>query len=130
MVRIPEDALEDTTPRWLRERRKHPRVEIQPGMLRVSLHSLAEFLDQFALNISTGGMFIACPRPFPIGTRLRFRFDLGPEDPPFSGECEVRWVRDAGNGPKGIGVAFLDLDEAGRELVRRIVETQRQEIRG
>lgn len=130
MVHSTEDVLDDSTPRWLRERREQTRVEIQPGMLRVSLHSLAEFLDQFALNVSTGGMFITCPRPIPIGTRLRFSFDLGPEDPPFRGECEVRWVRDAGDGPKGIGVAFLDLDEAGRELVHHIVETQRQELEG
>lgn len=128
MVRIPEDTVDDATPGWLRERRKQTRVEIQPGAIRITLHSLADFLDQFALN--TGGMFITCPRPFPVGTRLRFRFDLGPEDTPFSGECEVRWVRDAGDGPKGMGVAFLDLDEAGRELVRRIVETQRQELQG
>ncbi len=111
------------------ERRIESRIELTPGALRISLDSLADFLELYAVNISTGGMFISCPRVLPIGTTFAFSFDVGPEDAALQGRAEVRWVRDSEHeGPRGIGVAFLDLDEAARTIVQRIVATQRREL--
>ena len=111
------------------ERRIEPRIELTPGTLRVSLDSLADFLELYAVNVSTGGMFISCPRVLPIGTTFAFSFDVGPDDAPLHGRAEVRWVREAAHdGPRGIGVAFLDLDDATRSIVQRIVATQRREL--
>lgn len=113
------------------DRRIEPRIELTPGTLRVALDSLADFLELYAVNVSTGGMFISCPRLLAVGTRFSFSFDLGPDEPSLRGQAEVRWVRESEHGgPRGIGVAFLDLDAAARAIVTRIVATQRRELHG
>lgn len=114
------------------ERRGQRRIELEPGALRIQTGSLAAFLDEYALNISSGGFFLATRRTLPVGTRFSFSFELGPEDLPLRGVAEVRWLREAARegGPGGMGVAFVELDDETRRIVNQIVATQRLELGG
>jgi hypothetical protein len=67
------------------------------------------WLQGLLRNLSIGGMFVATPRTFPIGTRVRARFSSGRGREPNEIEARVTWARQVGTdeGPAGIGVAFV-----------------------
>ena len=73
-------------------------------------------------NISCGGIFVATDMPAEKGTVLRVRFSFPNFDAPVEADVQVQWVRDRyseGEGLKGMGVAFVDLDP---EVVAKINE--------
>lgn len=50
-----------------------------PATLRIRLKysDEAHFIERYSMNISRGGIFIATRTPKPVGTHLRFEFQLG-----------------------------------------------------
>ena len=88
------------------------------------------FLDQFAHNISRGGMFLASEEVFPPGTVIRFQFLLEEEGEELEGTGIVSWVREEGTryAPRGMGIRFVELSPALKAWIRRITETQRKEV--
>lgn len=62
-------------------------------------------------NISTGGAFIACADPLPIGTELYIELYLPRTEEPLELSAEVRWLIPPGDEPDdvGMGVEFLDV---------------------
>src|SRR5215467_10851756 len=59
-------------------------------------------------NLSIGGMFVATPRPLPIGARVMARVSSAEGDQPDEIEARVSWSRRAGTdeAPAGVGLAF------------------------
>jgi len=59
-------------------------------------------------NLSLGGMFVATPRPLPIGTRVVARLSSAEGGKPDEIEARVSWSRRAGTDelPAGVGLAF------------------------
>lgn len=90
--------------------------------------SVLDFVDTQSMNISETGMFIETEAPAPIGSKIEFNFALGDGYTLLHGTAEVtRVIR---TGPvNGMGVRFLDLDDANRTLIARIVEVNSQEGR-
>lgn len=108
------------------DRRRALRVDLRPDGLRVELVTLADFLELYALNISSTGMFIRSDKALPIGTRFQFRFDFLRDQEPLTGIGEVVWLREGPGG--GLGIRFVELSPAARAMVATIVETQRHEV--
>jgi uncharacterized protein (TIGR02266 family) len=86
----------------------------------------AEFVRESA-DVSYSGMFVLTAEPPAAGTKVAFDI-LDPERGRIaSGTALVRWVR-AEKGlpgkPGGMGLQFLDLDEASHRWIARIVERQ------
>jgi hypothetical protein len=59
-------------------------------------------------NLSIGGMFVAMPRPLPIGTGVVARYSSA-EGEPDEIEARVSWSRAAGTDgtPGGVGLEFI-----------------------
>jgi uncharacterized protein (TIGR02266 family) len=82
------------------------------------------------MNLSGKGVFLATPTPAPVGTRVEVTLALALE----SGirhlrlPAEVRWVNGRSGFsvrvPPGMGLAFADLPENARDLVRRFIREQ------
>jgi hypothetical protein len=68
------------------------------------------YLLGIADNVSLGGLFIATPRPFPVGTLVFLDLYPGGDTAakPFSARAVVRW-RQIWRGPRGMGLQFFEL---------------------
>ena len=99
-----------------------------PVSLKVRFKSATvdEFIEQYARDISRGGLFIKSKEPMPIGMLLKFEFQLKDESRLIHGVGRVVWKRDAAdaNGdeaPPGMGIKFIKMDPESRVTVERIV---------
>jgi uncharacterized protein (TIGR02266 family) len=84
------------------------------------------FVNECAANISLKGMFITAWVPEPRGSVFLFEVQVADRQCLIHGVGEVVWVREAEESPdrpSGMGVRFLKLDEASREVVNGMVET-------
>lgn len=96
-----------------------------PAVLRIRLKhaSVDAFIERFSVNISRGGIFIASRTPQPVGTVLRFEFQLSQGTPVVRGEGEVLWVKafdpEAPTKPHGMGVRFTRIDTESRAVIDR-----------
>jgi uncharacterized protein (TIGR02266 family) len=98
-----------------------------PVSLKVRFKSatLDEFMEQYAKDISRGGVFIKSKQPMPIGTLLKFEIQLKDESPLIHGVGRVVWKKEAGDAaddsPSGMGIKFIRMDPECRALVDKIV---------
>jgi len=109
-----------------KERRIHPRKDVSLRV-RVKAENVDEFVDQFAHNISKGGLFLRSQKPYPVDTILQFEIQLKDGSKVLRGKGKVTWSQPPpGPGEKprscGMGVKFVGLDAASRALVMRILE--------
>lgn len=77
-----------------------------------------------AHNLSLGGIFLKTLLPLDPGTLLRCAFHLPDGNPPLIALARVAWTRPASpirDQPGGMGVRFLDLKEADRRRLDRMV---------
>jgi uncharacterized protein (TIGR02266 family) len=84
------------------------------------------FAEEWATNLSPGGMFLRSRQPQPVGTRVNFEVKIAEGVRVLRGAATVRWVREAGDpaGPPGMGVQFLQLDEPSRLLIDRMLASR------
>jgi len=97
------------------DRRGHQRAPVD---LQVSLKfpSVQQFLSAYAGDVSESGMFIRTEGPaHQPGQLVTLRFDAG-EERIVQGKARVVRVEAA-----GMGVEFVELDEASRRLIEMIV---------
>jgi uncharacterized protein (TIGR02266 family) len=103
-----------------------------PATLRIRLKYTDEatFVEKYSVNISRGGIFIATRSPKPVGTLLRFEFQLAQGEPLIRGEGSVVWVRpfDAAQPERshGMGVRFTKLDGESRRVIERALSWKEQ----
>jgi len=99
--------------------------------VHIDVSSEHNFWSGLSMNMSEGGVFVATHRLVPIGTVLTLDMDLPNHDEPISVLAEVRWTR-AYTGqddvPPGLGLQFVDLDDAALAIVRRFVSTTREPL--
>jgi len=110
------------------ERRKAARAGVK-GRVEIRFDTFTSFVVHYVTNLSAGGMFIRTSDVRPPGTLLEFRLTLGDGETTVHGTAEVVWARASGlqpKGPAGMAVRFLDLDEGGREAVRRAIEREQE----
>jgi len=96
--------------------------------VRLRYDSVLDFVDTQSMNISRTGMFIVTDTPAPLGSRLDFEFSLSDGFVLLKGVAEV--VRVASGGiVAGMGLRFLDLDDAYQQVIDRIVAVNTDEGR-
>ncbi len=88
------------------------------------------FIQKYAVNISRGGIFIATRTPKPVGTVVRFEFQLASAQPVIRGEGQVIWVKDFDPAQPqrvhGMGLRFLRLDPESRAMVDRALAWKKE----
>lgn len=107
-----------------------------PVALKVRFKSATvdEFMEQYARDISRGGLFIKSKSPMPVGTLLKFEVQLKDESPVIRGVGRVVWKREpqeaaGSDAPSGMGIKFIRMDAECRAFVEKIV-SQRGEAPG
>lgn len=109
------------------ETRKDKRA---PVALKVRFKSATvdEFIEQYAGDISRGGIFIKTKTPMAVGTLLKFDFQLKDESRLIHGVGRVVWRREpeeAGDElPAGMGIKFIKMDPKSRTLVEQIASSR------
>ena len=97
------------------EQRRHQRRDVDIS-IHLSLDSDSQFFIYQGLNVSRGGLFVACEPPLAVGTSLRVRFVLpGWELYPVESDAVVRWTRTEPLG--GVGLEFVELSAAARMMI-------------
>jgi molecular chaperone DnaK len=94
--------------------------------VKLSYGSVDEFVERFATNISRGGVFIRTRDPKPLGTQVDLELRLSQGDLVVRARGVVRWIAEEDRAARppaapGMGIEFLALDEASRQVVERIV---------
>jgi uncharacterized protein (TIGR02266 family) len=96
---------------------------------KVSVHVLYQPAGQSAtvetqlVNLSTSGMYLASRGPLlDIGATVEFQFSLDDGLVVMKGTAKVMRVADDGDGERGMGLRFVELDAETRSLVDRIVD--------
>ena len=90
------------------------------GLLVKLKHSdVGSFIEEFATNLSPGGMFIRSRQPQPVGTPVKFEVQIAGGVRVLRGAAVVRWIRHPEDpaGPPGMGVQFTDVDGASQALI-------------
>jgi uncharacterized protein (TIGR02266 family) len=105
------------------EQRLEPRAESE---IRIEYRSVDNFVADYALNISKGGLFIQTEHPLPRGTRVRLVFSLPDLPVIFDLSGVVQWINRAGSEePCGMGIQFLNLDEKIRQRIEKHIKSIR-----
>lgn len=106
----------------MREQRSHERMSINKEFA-----SIDEFIAEYVMDISEGGVFIRSRSPLPVGTRVNLKFSVILDDfETVEGEGEV--VRVVGDGEQtGMGVRFIELTDESRRVVDEVVRRRAAE---
>ncbi|HKE17320.1 MAG TPA: TIGR02266 family protein [Kofleriaceae bacterium] len=98
-----------------------------PVTLKIKFKSstLEQFIERYSVDISHGGIFIRTKDPLPVGTNLKFEFQLKDSSPLITGDGTVVWTRDfdptrSGVAP-GMGVRFDRLPSESQEVLEQIL---------
>ncbi len=91
--------------------------------MKLSYAGMDEFIERYATNVSEGGLFIRTKTPKPVGTPVAFKIDLANGQRVLQGSGTVKWIREAADssGPAGMGIAFRNLDDASRGIVKQLL---------
>lgn len=101
------------------ERRQLRRQQFQLAV-RVRLDSIDQLINEYARDLSLGGMSLRLNTLAEIGEKIYLEFSLRDGDPEISVFAQVKWVKAHDHGCYA-GVEFLDLDEQGREFIRQVL---------
>lgn len=100
----------------MRDQRSHERMSINKEFA-----SIDEFIAEYVMDISEGGVFIRSRSPLPVGTRVNLKFSVILDDfETIEGEGEVVRVVDEGE-QTGMGVRFIELTPESRAVVDEVV---------
>ncbi len=104
----------------------HPSVTSEsPFRVRLRYAAFDTFIEKFGPNVTRGGVFLASKTPFPVGTTFAFEIQLAGGEVALAGDGKVTWIKpfDPATPQKahGMGVQFLRLDAASRELLGQIL---------
>jgi len=107
----------------LNTRRRYPRISTN---LQVSFEDFKGIFFEYTRDISRSGVFIEMSSPLPVGTRLRLSFSVPPpfDHPVLAYARVVRSVPASSEGPGGVGVDFIFLDENSEHIIDALVSSQ------
>lgn len=103
------------------DRRRHPRTPLSL-LVQFRFNSFEDFLAEYALNISPGGMFIRTDKPFEEGAVIYLQFSLKDGSPLIEGMGKVVRVNPPGveGRESGMGIEFENFDEESMALIHDI----------
>ena len=92
--------------------------------LRLHYETLEAFIEEFALFVARGGMFLPTNSAVAIGDEVKFEVRLANDFPALIGLGSVQWQRpatSAPNLPAGIGVRFSRMTRESRDVVMSLL---------
>jgi uncharacterized protein (TIGR02266 family) len=105
-----------------RKDRQHPRTDVS---WPVSMETSEGTIKAEVKNISMGGAFICCEKPFPIGEMFDVTM-VGPDKEPVIATAKVVWsnanVPDNKVINRGMGVRFIKMSDRHIQLVRQVCQ--------
>jgi uncharacterized protein (TIGR02266 family) len=107
------------------DRRRFPRI---PTSLQISFEDFKGIFFEYTRDVSRSGVFIEMEDPLPVDSCLRLSFSL-PEpfhSPVLAYGRVVRQVKQSPDHPGGVGVRFIQIDEANRRMIDALVAAQPQ----
>lgn len=111
------------------DRREHPRLPLEL-LVQFRLPSMDEFMREYASNISVGGMFIRTGTPHPEGSRVYLQFRLEDGSKIIEGLGQVVHVNPPEANNPGMGVEFINLDDASRAFIEELVNQRLGDVEG
>lgn len=113
------------------EPRKSPREKFLGLNVRYKSASVEDFIENHAVDIGRGGFFVKTPKPFALGTLVKFEIKIASDESVLSGVGCVVWRRELEAGavavpgkPAGMGVKFLKLEPGARAVLERLLTTK------
>ena len=103
-----------------RQRRAYVRAPLGL-MVQFRLDDLDTFMQEYAGNISQGGMFIRTSQPQPVGNLVYFQMSLVGGEQLLEGLGRVVHVNGASDDNPGMGLEFVNLDAASQARIDDIV---------
>lgn len=104
------------------DKRRHPRVPLNV-LVQFRFRTFDDFLAEYSLNISPGGIFIQTQTPREQGAIVYFQFALQDGSPLIEGMGQVVRVNappGEPHRPSGMGVEFMNLDDESASLIAEI----------
>lgn len=98
-----------------------------PITLKIKFKSsnLDQFIERYSVDVSRGGIFIRTKEPLPVGTQLRFEFQLQDASALIAGDGTVVWIREHDPARQGVapgmGVRFDKLAAESQKVLDRIL---------
>jgi type IV pilus assembly protein PilZ len=105
---------------------KHPRAKTT---FKVDYRTPEALFNEFAENISEGGLFIQTDNPLEVGTEIILEFYLPLLKEPIRVKGRVEWHTDLpgiNREPPGMGVSFQGLSAEDKEKINRVVRELRK----
>src|SRR5689334_23005828 len=102
-----------------------------PITLKIKFKSsnLDQFIERYSVDVSRGGIFIRTKEPLPVGTQLRFEFQLQDASALIAGDGTVVWIREHDPARQGVapgmGVRFDKLAAESQKVLDKIL-TEKQ----
>ncbi len=97
----------------------------------VAYRTVGSFLTDWATNISRGGLFINTRKPLPVGTAVKILIQLPGASFPFQLGGRVTRITEYDNRANmvpGMGVEFVDVDDAQRRELEAFVDRLRKQL--
>ena len=101
------------------EKRKYPRAPLNV-LVQFRFDTFDEFLAEYSLNISPGGIFIKTEHPREEGSVIYLQFALRDGSKLIEGMGKVVRVNPPGSQAAGMGVEFLNFDDESMALIEEI----------
>jgi uncharacterized protein (TIGR02266 family) len=114
------------------ERRRHRRAQL-PAIRATYETAGGDRAEGSVHDLGIGGAFVRAPLPLPVGKRIMLELAIEGEKGPITTTARVVWKRDVSAGedqPAGMGLVFLDLDDAAQALVARLTSTRERTVIG
>src|SRR6476619_7324241 len=111
----------------------HTRRDMRtPITLKIKFKSsnLDQFIERYSVDVSRGGIFIRTKEPLPVGTQLRFEFQLQDASSLIAGDGTVVWIREHDPARQGVapgmGVRFDKLAPDSQRVLDRILNEKQK----
>ena len=101
------------------ERRRYPRSTLSI-LVQYRFNTFEDFLAEYSLNISLGGIFIRTEDPRAEGSIVYLQFSLQDGSRLIEGMGKVVRVNPPGHRDTGMGVEFMSFDEESMALINDI----------
>ncbi len=115
---------ENRTENSFGNKRTHPRASVR---VEVYYNYGSDFVSDYMLNVSRGGLFVETFSPQEIGTEIDLKFSLPTFSRIFNIKGKVVWKRPAGqgSGPPGMGIQFVEMDDEDARLIDGFVQSRK-----
>jgi uncharacterized protein (TIGR02266 family) len=92
-----------------------------------------DFLNDYCIDLNTGGMFLQTKHPFMVDTTLSLEFKLPTNGSTIRCKARGAWVNDPAqrkkpNLPPGMGVQFLDISLSDMNAIQDYIKSENAEI--